>query len=159
MVNVSFCSLFNSLHFYCHDRMTGWWLSNDIYFIAPSVWQSFISTWTILYEPTVLSDVPLCALWRLFTITCFLATDPGHHHTFPMPSDICLWWEILFNEQLVVRELICCRVFVVGWHLPPRNRWEGNNLNCFEILLIGQSFYHKLGLPIILNWLRYYYLS
>ena len=159
-MNVTFCSLFNSLHFYCHDRMTGWWLSNDIYFIALSVLQSIISTSTILYEPfyepIVLSDAPLCALWRLFTITCFLATDPGHHHTFPMPSDICLWWEILFDEQLVVREIICCWVSVVGWHLPPRIQWEGNILNCFKIILMAQSFFDKVGLPIILNWLRYY---
>ena len=151
MVNVSFCSLFNSLHFYCHDRMTGWWLSNDIYLIAPSLRQSFISTWTILYEPIVLSDVPHCAHWRLFTITCFLATDPGHHHTFPMPSDICLWWEIHFDRQLVVREIICCWVFVVGWHLPPRKWWGGITLNCFKIILITQRLFHKLGLPIILN--------
>ena len=85
------------------------------------------------------------------TITCFLATDPGHHHTFPMPSDICLWWEIHFDRQLVVREIICCWVFVVGWHLPPRKWWGGITLNCFKIILITQRLFHKLGLPIILN--------
>ena len=66
-------------------------------------------------------------------------------------GDICLWWEILFDRQLVVREIICCWVFVVGWHLPPRKWWGGITLNCFKIILITQRLFHKLGLPIILN--------
>ena len=66
-------------------------------------------------------------------------------------GDICLWWEILFDRQLVVREIICCWVFVVGWYLPPRKWWGGITLNCFKIILITQRLFHKLGLPIILN--------
>ena len=59
-------------------------------------------------------------------------------------GDICLWWEILFNEQLVVREIICCRVFVVGWHLPPRNRWE--HFKLLQNNLDGTKLFPQAGL-------------